>query len=284
MSDQARHFGDADPEAEWEPDSTVPEGSRLVVPYEAGLARLSGEFLPFGITRRRHFPATLSPLSLSQLGLARLQVPEVANGGFRELVANFRASGAFGAMRTVMFVATERGTGVSTTAWNFANFLSEDSHTTVLYVDADLRNWRLGPDGAMPELSCLAEMAEPGCTGQLPVYAVEDRENLFVLPAGGPCASPPAVFQSRAFEAFLREALLRFTYVVFDAPPLQEAVESVLLCARVDGVILVMDGERTRRSVAQWAKGKIEGAGARLVGVVLNRRRQFIPDWLYRRL
>jgi Mrp family chromosome partitioning ATPase len=52
----------------------------------------------------------------------------------------------------------------------------------------------------------------------------------------------------------------------------------------VDGVILVLESGKTRRQVALNVKKQLEDAKGKLLGVVLNKRRHYIPDWIYRRL
>jgi Mrp family chromosome partitioning ATPase len=49
-------------------------------------------------------------------------------------------------------------------------------------------------------------------------------------------------------------------------------------------VILVVESGKTRRQVALTAKRKLEGAGGKILGVVLNKRRYYIPEFVYKRL
>jgi len=116
------------------------------------------------------------------------------------------------------------------------------------------------------------------------VAAVRDIENLFVIPSGDTTVAPLTLFRSPAFESFMGEMSAYFAHIVIDVPPLQDAPESLLLAGKSDGVILVLDSERTRRKVAQRLVEKIRGNGGKVLGTVLNRRRYFIPDWLYRYL
>ena len=53
---------------------------------------------------------------------------------------------------------------------------------------------------------------------------------------------------------------------------------------KVDQVILVVRAHRTKRQVVEHAKDEITKHGGKLLGVVLNRRRFFIPDFIYKRL
>ena len=94
---------------------------------------------------------------------------------------------------------------------------------------------------------------------------------------------PLSIFQSEAFDQFLQKAREFFDYVVIDAPPLAGYPETVLLSRKADGVILVIESEKTRKQSALLAKKQIETAGGKLLGVVLNKRRYRVPSWLYKR-
>ncbi len=50
---------------------------------------------------------------------------------------------------------------------------------------------------------------------------------------------------------------------------------------RADRIILVIEAERTTGLRATGALRAIDAAGGKVLGVVLNRRRYFIPDWVY---
>ncbi len=75
-----------------------------------------------------------------------------------------------------------------------------------------------------------------------------------------------------------------YDYVVLDAPPVHGFSECLALCTKVDGVVLVIASGKTREHVALSAKKQVEEAGGKLLGVVVNKRRYYIPDCIYRRL
>ena len=52
----------------------------------------------------------------------------------------------------------------------------------------------------------------------------------------------------------------------------------------VDGVILVVEADRTKRDQIQRAQQTIEMANGKLLGLVLNKRRYVVPKWIYRGL
>jgi Mrp family chromosome partitioning ATPase len=52
----------------------------------------------------------------------------------------------------------------------------------------------------------------------------------------------------------------------------------------VDGVVLVVEAEKTRWPVAETVRDKIKNSGGNILGIVLNKRRYYIPDWIYNKL
>lgn len=70
--------------------------------------------------------------------------------------------------------------------------------------------------------------------------------------------------------------------VVLDLPPVNEASGSLGLAQLGDALTLVVETEHSRWEVARRALERLELGGARLAGVVLNKRRFPIPHWLYR--
>ncbi len=76
----------------------------------------------------------------------------------------------------------------------------------------------------------------------------------------------------------------QFDLTMLDLPPVNAFPEGLALMPWVDGVLLVVRAGHTRREVVQHAKEQIQLHGGKILGVVLNRRRYMIPNFLYRRL
>ena len=72
--------------------------------------------------------------------------------------------------------------------------------------------------------------------------------------------------------------------MVFDLPAATESSSAIRLAGMLDGVLLVVETERIRREVARHVAGQLSQSGATLLGVVLNKRQQHVPHWLYRTL
>lgn len=82
---------------------------------------------------------------------------------------------------------------------------------------------------------------------------------------------------------WLRAMYARFDFLVI-GPTATSAAERGVLAPMVDGVILLLDEQATRRDAARHAADALSAGGARLLGVVMTNRVDPIPEALYRRL
>jgi len=202
-----------------------------------------------------------------------------AKHSFDELKINFLTRYGEGAVKSILFLGLSRGDGVSTAAYNFAKSLAQDADTRVLLINADLRA-SSPPESAHRCSAGVTSIGEGDERALLPAR----QGNVHILPSGSGYADPAVLFQSRHFTTFLRTMSERYDYIVIDGPPLDEAPECMALGNRVDGVVLVLNAAQTRGKLALRAKKRIQDAGGKLLGVVLNRRRFYVPGWLYRLL
>lgn len=76
----------------------------------------------------------------------------------------------------------------------------------------------------------------------------------------------------------------RFEFILIDAPGANTRGEAALLAQQVDGAILIIEANATRKASALQAKHRLEANNVRLLGSVLNNRIYDIPEKLYRRL
>lgn len=81
---------------------------------------------------------------------------------------------------------------------------------------------------------------------------------------------------------FYAWARTQFTLIIVDCPPVMRAPDSAVLCGLADGTILVVEADRTRVPVVQRARETLTASGANILGVVLNKRVDLIPSFLYR--
>jgi Mrp family chromosome partitioning ATPase len=82
----------------------------------------------------------------------------------------------------------------------------------------------------------------------------------------------------------LRTLRAAFAHTLIDCPSIGVSHEATVLAPNVDGVVLVVEADRTKRDQILRARQTIEMAQGELMALVLNRRRHVVPGWLYRML
>lgn len=183
-------------------------------------------------------------------------------------------------MRTVLFTASQRREGCSTIASNLAIYLSRIQPESVLLAEFNVAHPARRPVVPADRVPGLMDLVSgDGSLGD----AIHSTAvpNLHVLGAGRLDAPllPPA-----ALSAILAKLKSSFGYVIIDGPVVSDATFLSGVADHCDGVLLVTRANRTRQAVAARSVRDLREAGAPLLGMVLNRRRYFIPGWLYRSL
>jgi len=185
--------------------------------------------------------------------------------------------------RVVVFASAAPGTGCSSICVGAAEALAARTEEPVCLVDSNLR---------LPSLHlCLGVENRQGLSEALmngePIrkYLQKLRApNLWFLPSGRSSSPLLGVMSSSRLTARIVELRQEFRYTLMDSPPVNIYSDAVPLGQVADGVILVVAANSTRREAACKAKACFEGAGANLLGVVLNHRTYPIPQTIYDRL
>jgi polysaccharide biosynthesis transport protein len=184
--------------------------------------------------------------------------------------------------RTLALVSAGRRAGTSTCIINLARALA-DRGNNVLMVDAN------APHPALHEL--MAIRADPGLADvlrgdMLCAAAIQPTSlpRVSLLTAGDRStdeARSPAA-------ATLRDAVLEhaaaFDFVLVDCPAVNVYQEAARTAAQCDAAIIVLHAGQTARQEAQAAKRLLTRGNCRLLGVFLNRRKFYIPRFIYERL
>ena len=185
--------------------------------------------------------------------------------------------------KAIMFTGTGIGDGCSTSAINFAAALVLEYKRKVLLIDADLRNPVVHESFNIPRSPGLSDILDRKADFSRAIHEIASK-SLYVLTCGTKPRLVSGLFENSEFENLLTEARQSMDYVVLDTPPVGIYPESRAISSRVDGSVLVIYSGRTRRQVALRAKQLLERSGAPVMGVLLNRRKYYIPEWLYARL
>lgn len=164
--------------------------------------------------------------------------------------------------------------GASLISAGLATSFAVQTGKNVVHIDAHI--WARNREACPAGLSNW--IAEGGDIARF--FQTNDDHAYKTLPVGN--AQVPMV--TSAWESFPEAIKSAADIVVCDLPSPLACPESLLLAARLDGVVLVVEAEETRWQVAQTAQRLMESAQVQIIGVVLNKRQHFIPNSIYRLL
>jgi succinoglycan biosynthesis transport protein ExoP len=187
---------------------------------------------------------------------------------YRSIRTALLLSSADNPVKTVAVTSALPGEGKSVSVANLAVTLAQ-SGKTVVVVDADLRRPRQhrlfkvkNTFGLTTYLTDSVQIKDVVKSTEIP--------NLFLINAGPIPPNPAELLGSDKMARFIRMMSEESDYVLFDLPPMIEISDALVLGAKVDGVVLVVWGDRTSREALKKAREKLDLLKVRTLGVIIN--------------
>jgi capsular exopolysaccharide synthesis family protein len=178
-----------------------------------------------------------------------------------------------GEQQAKVFAVTSPGAseGKTVTTLNLAGSLAQSPGARVLTIDADLHRPQVANYLGLKHgrLAGLAEAILHEDYGLERTVRRIEALNLSVMLTGGGTAGTYELLTSPRLEQVLNEARQQFDYVLLDTPPLLPVADSRLIAGLVDGYIVVVAANQTRRKAINDALGMLDPA--KIVAVVFNR-------------
>ncbi len=189
---------------------------------------------------------------------------------YRILRTNVKFASIDKPLETLMVTSPGPAEGKSVTLANLGVVLAQ-AGDRVIIVDTDLRR------PAQHKLFQLSN--ETGLTDAIlsPDADICDMlqptsvEGLSVLTSGPIPPNPAELLGSERMMRLIETLKTRADVVLFDCPPALVVTDAVILGAKVDGVLVVNDLNRTRRKMAQKVPEVLKHGRANVLGLVLNR-------------
>ena len=183
---------------------------------------------------------------------------------------NWPDRGATG--RAIGLTSGGHGAGVTTIAAHLAATAAAHRGQRVLLVDFHLSAPRLHQIFSVPEAPGVAEALEAEEEDAITIQSLP-LENLSLLTAGLVAGAADRLYDAEHLDLFVRDLTAQFDLVIFDLPPLGRSSAAARLCGLLDGVVMIVEAERTTWDQAAGTKRQLELASARMLGVVVNNKR-----------
>jgi len=172
--------------------------------------------------------------------------------------------------------------GKTTTISNLAITFAQ-SGKRVLLIDADLRLPRVGGYFDINKRKKgLSNMLVDSLPLDSLINKVEKLELLEVLTAGNKQVSPTELLNSEAFKEIISAAREAYDLILIDTPPVLSFADASIVSQVVDGVLLVVAAQETKKAMVIEAKKNLDKVGANLIGVILTKVKFKRDDNYYR--
>ena len=187
---------------------------------------------------------------------------------YRSIRTALLLSSADNPVKTVAVTSALPGEGKTVSVANLAITLAQ-SGKTVLVVDADLRRPRQHRLFKVKNTFGLTTYLTD-TVGIKEVVKSTEIPNLFVVNAGPIPPNPAELLGSDKMSRFIRMMADECDFILFDLPPMLEISDALVLGAKVDGMVLVVQGDKTSREALKKAREKLDLLKVRTIGVIIN--------------
>ena len=188
---------------------------------------------------------------------------------FRTIRTNISFSGSDNKLKVLALTSATPDEGKSTLIANLAIVMAQAGYKT-LVMDCDFRNptqhkiFQLKNKG----LSNCISLGEDSLTI---VQQAEGIERLDILTSGPVAPNPSELLGSVKMGDELTKLREHYDYILIDTPPVLPVTDAAALASKLDGLLLIVRSGAVTPSEVRSAKERIEQAGGRIIGCVLNK-------------
>lgn len=185
--------------------------------------------------------------------------------------------------KVIQFIGARSGEGTSTIAREFAKVTANQIGLRVVLLDADRlqptqnRYFKLSGDLSWTEAIRCGEPIDKA------LHRI-GQSKLIVSPSGNSVGFTPEIFHSPVFDQFCVTLKEKFELILLDSVPFSLSPDALAIASKVDGIVIVVEAEKTKWQTVNVMKESIKRVGGNVLGVVLNKRKFYIPDYIYRHL
>lgn len=172
-------------------------------------------------------------------------------------------------------LAPNDGEGVTSLALDLAITAAQRSGQRVLLIDVEPLE-----EGGLA-LQLMKGRAALGDVSENPRVLRVNDTNLYVTM---PMCRPGSNVPEAKWVSFINEVKALFPLIIIDAPAVSRSSSGLLVAPLADMTVMVVEAEATRSAVANSLIERLGSAGGGVDGVIFNKRRFYIPGFIYSRI
>jgi len=171
--------------------------------------------------------------------------------------------------KSILMASATEQEGKTLTSANLAIIMAKTG-SRVLLMDCDMRKPRLNRLFGIDREKGVSNVLVGDCSF---ADAVQETEiaNLYLIPCGHIPPNPSELLGSKAMKELLASLSKNYDRIVIDSSPVTAVTDAVVLSKVVDGVVLIVQANRTEREVVRRSVDQLVAVNAQMLGVILNR-------------
>ncbi len=189
---------------------------------------------------------------------------------YRSLRTAILLSVAPNAPKMLLITSPHAGEGKTATALNLAQTMAQRKGP-VLIMDCDLRKGSIAKLLGISYEKGVSTVLTGGDSIENALQQCALQPNLWVLPSGPVPPNPAELLSSDTMATLCTELASRFEHIIIDSPPVLAVTDATILSSLAGGVVLVVESGATPRGALLRTRNVLENAGARILGVVMNK-------------
>ena len=197
---------------------------------------------------------------------------------FRQFRANFEFSTASYDKHVYVVSSPGPSEGKTTVVSNLAIAISQTGKK-VLVIDGDLRRPSLSRafEGMSKTTGLSNYLADRNIDVSEVILTAKESAGVDVIPSGPIPPNPGELLASNRFYELIEAITDLYDFILFDSPPLLPVADAAVMASQVTGVMLVVDGQRTKSAALKASLAMIKNSKSPILGIVINKlkRRRF---------
>ncbi|HMI90190.1 MAG TPA: polysaccharide biosynthesis tyrosine autokinase [Polyangiales bacterium] len=218
----------------------------------------------YGRRKRRNAPELVTNRDLIVHTHPKSSVAECC----RTIRTNLTFMSADRPQRALVLTSASPREGKTTVALSLAISLAQ-SGKRVLLVDTDLRKPRVHKALARSSAKGVTTVLVGAHTAKEAIQST-DVPGVDLLASGPIPPNPAELLHTAQFRDLVAELRTRYDIVLFDSPPLNAVTDAAVIAPQVDGVVMIIHGQKTTRDAARSAMRQLRDVSANITGGVLN--------------
>jgi capsular exopolysaccharide synthesis family protein len=206
----------------------------------------------------------------SQAELITLEDPKSAvSESYRGIRTRILFSSPETQPKSILMVSTLEAEGKTISSANLAVIMARTG-SRVLLLDCDMRKPRINGIFGYEKEKGVSNVLVGECSIS---EAVRETgiENLDLMTCGELPPNPSELLGSKKMQEMLTTLSNDYDRIIIDSPPVSAVTDAVVLSQIVDGVVVILQANKTERAVVQSALEQLQAVHAHVFGIILNR-------------